>query len=187
MRSLPLCLLLCLMLVIAACDDQQTARAPRPDGNVTPTMVTDSVNTFVSDSGITRYQLIAPLWLMFDDADEPYWLFPQGLEIRRFDDHMQPNLLGRADTARFYSRLNLWQFDHNVRMKTLNGDRVDTHQLFWDQNAHTVYSDSFIHMERHDRILEGFGFRSNETFTTYTLRHPTGTVPQTSITTSSQQ
>jgi len=48
------------------------------DPESTPTMSTDTVVTFISDSGITRYKLIAQKWLVFDKAKDPHWYFPEG-------------------------------------------------------------------------------------------------------------
>ena len=62
-------------------------------------------------------------------------------------------------------------------MRNVDGDRFLTQQLFWDQNARKVYSDSFIHIERSDRIIEGYGFISNEQMTDYTIRRPSGIFP----------
>lgn len=157
--------------------DDTTATAPQLDGNVTPTMVTDSVNSMVSDSGITRYHIEAPLWLMYDKADEPCWKFPQSLHIERFDDHMNVTATVRCDSATYFTRLKLWRLDGNVRMRNLQGDRFLTDQVYWDQNNRTIYSHLFVHIERADRIMEGTGFTSNEQMTRYTLRHPTGIFP----------
>lgn len=176
MKRLPL-LILASAILACSCSDNEAAPPPAPDGNTTPTMITDSVNSFVSDSGITRYQLIAPTWLMFDEADEPYWLFPQGMRLNRFDNRMEINAAITADTARFFSRTKIWKLDGNVRMRNINGDKFLTRQLFWDQRAHKVYSDSFIHIQRAERILEGYGFTSNEEITAYTIRRPTGIIP----------
>lgn len=147
------------------------------DGNTTPTMVTDSVNSFVSDSGITRYRIESPIWLMYDNADEPYWYFPQGIALEQFDDSMSVQAHVQSDTARYFSRLKLWKLDGNVRMRNINRDKFLTEQLFWNQNTHKVYSDSFVHIERGNRILEGYGFVSNENITSYTIRQPSGIIP----------
>ena len=82
-----------------------------------------------------------------------------------------------ADTATFFSNKKLWRFDRNVRMRNINGDRFLTHQLFWDQNLRKIYSDSFIHIERSDRIIEGYGFESNENMTSYKVMRPTASLP----------
>lgn len=160
------------------CSGPGSAGRPEgPDGNVTPTMVTESVISFVSDSGITRYRMEAPVWKMYDNADEPFWHFPQGMELHRFDDSMNIAAVVVSDTATYFSRRKLWRLDGNVRMRNVDGDKFLTRQLFWDQRTHTVYSDSFIHIERGGRILEGYGFTSDEQITAYTIRRPTGIFP----------
>lgn len=176
MKRLPLISAIAAAL-LCGCADEETAPTATTDGNTSPTMVTDSVNSFVSDSGITRYQIEAPTWLMFDEADEPYWIFPQGLQLNQFDDAMNVAAVMVADTARYFSRMKLWKLDGNVRMRRAGGEKFLTRQLFWDQRNHKVYSDSFIHIERPDRILEGYGFTSNEQITAYTIRRPTGIFP----------
>ena len=53
-----------------------------------------------------------------------------------------------------------------------------TNQLYWDQRQHKLYSDSFIHIERPDKVLEGYGFDSNEQLTRYTIRKVSGIFPR---------
>ena len=71
----------------------------------------------------------------------------------------------------------LWRFDGNVRMRNVEGDRFVTEQIFWDQQKGKVYSDSFIHIERIDRTIEGVGFESNEQMTEYVIREVQGILP----------
>ena len=140
-------------------------------------MKTLDVSTTISDSGYTRYHITSPLWLMFEEAKEPHWNFPQGLFVIKYDNRMKEDGSFTADTATYWSVKKLWRFDRNVRMKNVNGDRFLTQQLFWDQNLRKLYSDSFIHIERSDRIIEGYGFESNEEMTEYVIRRPSGIFP----------
>ena len=140
-------------------------------------MITNNVNSFVSDSGVTRYHLTAPTWYMFDEADEPFWLFPKGLTVERYTDNMEIESTVTSDTARYMSRQKLWKLTGDVRMRNADGDKFLTRELYWDQISHKVYSDSFIHIERGSRILEGYGFISNEQITSYTIRRPSGIIP----------
>lgn len=161
-----------------ACSSGGDTPAPEPlDGNVVPTMVTDSVNSFISDSGVMRYHIISPLWLMYDEADDPYWIFPKGLQMYRYDNNRQIDATMTADTARYFTSRRLWRFDGNVRVRNIRGDRFLTEQVFWDQLSGKIYNDTFIHIELPERILEGYGFTSNQQLTDYTLRHPTGIMP----------
>ena len=90
---------------------------------------------------------------------------------------MNPNATFRADSATYLSSRKLWRFDGNVNMRNTDGDRFATPQLFWDQNLRRVYSDSFMHIERAERIIEGYGFESNEAMTEYTILHPQMILP----------
>lgn len=146
-------------------------------GDTVATMATTDVETFISDSGYTRYHITAPVWRMYEEAQEPYWLFPQGLQLEHYDLAMHVQGRVTAIEARYFSRKRLWQLDGNVRMVNTLRDSFLTEQLFWDQAARKVYSDSFIHIVRTDRIIEGYGFESNENMTAYTVRRPTGIIP----------
>jgi hypothetical protein len=64
-----------------------------------------------------------------------------------------------------------------VRSSNTRKEIILTNELYWDQNLKKVYSDSFIHIEQPERILEGFGFESNERLTTYKLKRPMGIFP----------
>lgn len=163
---------------LCACSDkeQETIKLAS-DPETFPTLKTVNVDSYVSDSSYTRYRIQAPLWLMFEEAKEPHWSFPKGLYAVRFDNNMNENGSFTADTATYFSQKRLWRFDSNVRMINNMGDKFLTEQLFWDQQESKLYSDSFIHIERTDRVLEGYGFESNQDMTEYIVRKPTGIFP----------
>lgn len=164
--------------LLCGCGQEQKRYVPNAvDGMTTPTMTTTDVSTLISDSGYTRYHLTAPVWLMFEDAEEPFWRFPGGLELQQYDLEMQPSANVVCDSAIYYSRKRVWQLDGNVVMVNTEADSFLTQQLFWDQNSRKIYSDSFIHIVRTDRIIEGYGFTSNENMTAYTVNRPTGIIP----------
>lgn len=180
MRLLPLLAMMAAAAaaVTSACsDDKRETISISADPETFPTMRTVNVSTLISDSGYTRYHITTPLWLMYEEAAEPHWNFPGGLFIVQFNDSMQESGIFTADTATYFSLKKIWRFDRNVRMKNVDGDRFRTQQLFWDQNTRKVYSDSFIHIERADRTIEGYGFISNESMTDYTIRRPSGIFP----------
>lgn len=142
-----------------------------------PTMVTRDVETYISDSGITRYHISTVLWKVFDEVEEPFWHFPYGLFLEKYDDSLRRNATVEADSAMYFSDKRLWRLDGNVRMVNTEGDLFLTNQLFWDQIKHEVYSDSFIHIERSDQTIEGYGFESNDQMTAYTVLNPSGIFP----------
>jgi LPS export ABC transporter protein LptC len=163
---------LALLLVMGvSCKDSATAMVNHAtDPEVVPTMSTTDVQTVISDSGHTRYRIEAKLWNMYEEAREPHWTFPKGVTCEELDDKFNTMSTIKCDSAYFNKGKSLWTLTGNVRMTTSTGDVVLTDELMWDQHAHKLYSDAFIHIEKQGRIIEGYGYESNEQLTTYQLR-----------------
>lgn len=143
----------------------------------TPTMATRDVSTFISDSGYTRYHLETPVWYVYDDTAEPFWRFPEGVELEQYDNFHRVSSTVVCDSAIYYSRKRLWQLDGDVVMVSTEGDSFMTRQLFWEQDTRRIRSDSFIHIVRNDRILEGYGFESDQSMKDYEINNPTAILP----------
>lgn len=142
-----------------------------------PSMVTHNVNTLISDSGVTQYKIVSPVWYVYDEVDTPYWLFPKGLYLQKFDPKFNVIATVAADSARFYRMQKLWKLEGNVEMTKAPKDLFLSPRVFWDQRQQKLYSDTFIHIENATHVLEGTGFESNERLTKYRILHPTGIFP----------
>ena len=140
-------------------------------------MVTRDVVSLISDSGMTRYRILSKLWLVYDEAEVPTWKFPVGLKLEQFDDSFRIAATVKCDSATYFKNQKLWRLDGHVDIRNIKKEVIETEQIFWDQVNHKVYSDSFVHIERADRILEGYGFTSNEKLTEYVIRRPSGIIP----------
>lgn len=158
-------------------EDGKLGVARRIDPKTMPSMSTVNVATLISDSGITQYKIVSPLWNVYDEVDTPYWNFPKGIYLQKFDRKFNVIASVAADSAKFFRLQNLWKLDGHVELKKEPGELFMTQQLFWDQRRNRLYSDSFIHIETPDRMLEGIGFESNDRLTKYTIKHPTGIFP----------
>lgn len=181
MRALPLIaaalLALCGINLTSCSGDDDKVYASNVDPERTPTMSTTNVSTLISDSGITRYRVEAPLWFVYDEAAEPRWIFPQSLHLERFDNFFNKEATVDCDSATYFKNRQLWRLDGHVSVVNLAGEKFLTEQLFWDQRKQSVYSDSFIQIIRSDRILEGYGFVSNETMTDFNVRNVSAILP----------
>lgn len=142
-----------------------------------PSMVTHNVSTLVSDSGITQYKIVAPVWYVFDETDTPCWKFPEGLYLQKFDSDFNVIATVAADSAKFFTMQKLWRLDGNVEMTKEPAELFLSPRLFWDQRHQRLYSDTFIHIENATHVLEGTGFESNERLTQYRILHPEGIFP----------
>ena len=162
---------LILLLAVHACKDDSTSvvsHATNPE--VVPTMTTTDVQTVISDSGHTRYRIVSPLWNMFEEAKQPHWTFPKGITCEELDNNYNPVSTIKCDSAYFDKLSSLWTLTGNVSINNANGDIVLTDELMWNQHEHRLFSNAFIHIEKQGRIIEGYGYESNERLTTYQLR-----------------
>lgn len=141
-------------------------------------MVTFDVNMLISDSGVIKYKAIAPIWYVYEnDVKNKYWYFPKGLRLDQIDTTFTTEFNIEADTAYNYETKQLWHLINNVKVHNAAGDYFETNDLYWDMRNHEVYSDSFIHIERPDAIIEGYGFKSDDAFSAYELRETSGIFP----------
>ncbi|MGL4993177.1 MAG: LPS export ABC transporter periplasmic protein LptC [Bacteroidales bacterium] len=174
-QSIAVALVATVMLVfISGCRKSEPERISSVDSRVTPTIKTIDASSLISDSGVTRYRFEAKEWLMYTKADNPYWYFPKGVYVEKFDSSFKAESTVEADTAYFFEREKLWKLIGNVKMLSQQNERFETQLLFWDQTKQRIYSDSTIRIEQPERVIVGRGFESNESMTKYTLRDTEG-------------
>lgn len=160
-------------LSIVSCKEKEQDRADSQfDPEVTPSMITDSVVTLISDSGITRYKLITDTWHIFDKAKDPFWFFPEGLYLERFDENLDIEATILSDTAWNFTKRRLWKLKGNVEITNMAGDEFKSDELFWDQDSAKVYSDKYIEIKQGELELKGYGFESNQEMTNYRIFKP---------------
>lgn len=169
-------LTMCFFVSCSQDDGNQQAEAVVSRAEV-PTLDSRHVTTLISDSGITRYRIEAEVWQIYDSAVSPYWDFPQGLYLERFDAQFHVEASLRAQTARYFQQEGLWQLDGHVEAQNMAGERFSTPQLFWNQNTRRIYSDSIITIRKTSSLIRGIGFDSNQEMTQWVIRKPIGELP----------
>lgn len=142
-----------------------------------PTMTTENVSTLISDSGVVKYKIVAPVWKVYEEVDTPYWIFPKGIYLQQYDPYFKVVATVAADSAKFFQVQKLWLLQGNVEVTRPPADLFYSQRLYWDQRRARVYSDTFIHIENATHVLEGIGFESNDKFTVYRVLKPQGIFP----------
>lgn len=149
----------------------------RLDSSKMPTVVSRNISTLISDSGITQYKIITPIWYIYDEADTPYWSFPEGLYLQKFDPNYNVIASVAADSAKYFKNQRLWRLEGEVEMTKVPKELFLSPRVFWDQRQQMIYSDTFIHIENETHIIEGTGFESDESLSSYRILHPNGIFP----------
>ena len=145
-----------------------------------PKMRVTDITTVVSDSGITRARVSAPIWEVYDKASPPYWEFVEGIYLERFDTILSVEASIHSKYAHYNERDQIWTLKGEVKATNPEGDLFETELLFWNQNKEMgVYTDSLITItETTGRVIVGRdGFESNQSLTKYYIHDSNGDIP----------
>lgn len=166
-----------LLLTVTCSNDKPETIAAVVDRSTLPKLHASEITTVISDSGITRYRISAPVWDIYDKANMPYWEFPKGIHFEKFDQNLIVDANIHARYAKFNENEQIWELRGKVRSTNLRGELFETEQLFWNQREERIYSDSLIKITQKSHIITGIGFESNQTMTKYLIKQPQGIFP----------
>lgn len=142
-----------------------------------PFMHARGINTLISDSGVMRYHMVAEEWDIYAINNEPAtWKFMKGLLMERFDENFHIDLYVQSDTA-YLHRQNMWELRGRVVIRNINDEVFHTEELFWDMDAHEMWSHKFMRIITPERELQGTEFHSNEQMTKYEVSNSAGAFP----------
>ena len=102
-------LMMCLvvgMMMLTACEEQTEHTAPAiNDRDSVSTMITNGVNTLISDSGLIKYRIVAERWEINQRRNPQRWIFDKGLFMTQFDEKFHVQLYIQCDTAYHFDGL----------------------------------------------------------------------------------
>ena len=178
MHIIIICVLLALF--VSACQEavEHTAPAIR-DRDSASVMTSWGVNTLISDSGVIKYRIVTERWDVNAVKHPSRWIFDKGLFLEQFDEKFHVQSYIQCDTAYYYDQLHLWELRSRVRVRTKEGLRFTSEQLFWDESRHELYSYVFSRLVTPERTLQGSFFRSDERMTHYLVTNSRGSFQST--------
>lgn len=138
----------------------------------------EDIEVIYSDSSMVKVQLYAGKLLQYNNAEKPYSEFPEGLTVHFYDDSLRVESEIRADFAHYNHEEKLWHATGNVVARNLKtGERLDSEELYWDEEKETIYSNTFTRIQNENGTFYGEnGFKSNQSMTQYTLIGSRGVV-----------
>lgn len=170
--------ILVILLVVAffaSCEEQKEHTAGAIHDRDSVSMMTSyGVNTLISDSGVIKYRIVTERWEVNTVRTPSRWIFEKGLFFEQFDDKFHVQAYIQCDTAYYYDQKRLWELRSRVSVLTKDGLRFNSQLLFWDEQAHELYSNVHSKLVTPERTLEGTYFRSDERMTRYYVSNSKG-------------
>lgn len=173
-HALPIAAILFNALVLSCAQEKEhVAPAIYPRDSVAM-MTSYGVNTLISDSGVMKYRIVTEKWEVNQQLNPSRWIFDRGVFLEQFDEKFHVQAYIQCDTAYFFDQKKLWELRGRVRVRTVDGLRFSSEELFWDQGEHELYSNKFSKIITPDKELQGAYFRSDERMTHYTVSNTKG-------------
>jgi len=164
------------MLLLSCRNDIETINALATELRV-PDQIAYDVETVFHDSGIMQGKILAPEINIFDNEEQPYTEFPQGLQVFFYDTAGQTTASITAGYAIYFQDDRIWEARNKVVAENnVERAKLETEQLFWDEANQKIYSEKFSAITNADGVFYGQnGFDANQDLTNWTLRGSRGT------------
>jgi LPS export ABC transporter protein LptC len=139
-----------------------------------PIGVARNINVKYTDSGKVVANLISPLRNDFTNLEFPYQEFPEGVEVRYWNENDELSTV-TSDFAIRYDETNIVDLRENVVLVTSDSLVLRAEQLYWDQKNQWVFTDEPYRIIFKDGSYnDGAGFDSSEDFTNFLSRTNVG-------------
>ena len=127
------------------------------------------------DSGRITSKLITPLLRDFSNRKEhPYNEFPKGLTIISFTNKGKDSITIKGDFGLTYSKTLISELNGNVViLNHTDQSKLETEQLFWDQNTDYFYSEKKFRLTTETDIINGIGFESKKDLSKFLAKQTT--------------
>ena len=106
----------------------------------------------------------------------PENIFPKGIRVFVYNKQLDTIATITSDFAVQNKTKKLVEASKNVILTNSNNEQLNTQKLFWDSNENKIYTDDFVTINTENEIIMGYGFITDESFSSYSLSNITGTV-----------
>jgi len=127
-----------------------------------------------SDSGFIQAKLLSPLMKKYE-ADDSYYEFPDGFKVILYDSLQNEKSEITANYGINWEKKKIIEAKNNVVvLNKAKNEKLETEHLIWDQKKGIIFSDVFITITKPDAVIYGDGLTSDQDFTHYNIKNPTG-------------
>lgn len=163
-------------MLLFSCDKGDVALVTVDPKNK-PTQISRNHKLLQSKNGVNEFRGETPLLEKYDNAEDPYMEFREGIRIEMFSQEHNQEIESRitADYAHYNINKELWEARGNVVGVNEKEERtVLTEQLFWDQRAKKYYTNEAATVIDKGNIYKGVGLVTDEDFRNWEFNRARG-------------
>lgn len=160
-----------------ACENDPADVADLKERLNTQVETVKEVEILYSDSAEVRVRITGPIMLSYLDRTEPRQEFIDGMQVDFFgsDGHIITSTLVSQYAIRLEREGRVIARD-SVVWSSINGEKLETEELIWEENRAQVYTQKFARITTPRQIIYGHGFRANQDFSNARILQVEGVV-----------
>lgn len=120
-------------------------------------------NLKYTDSGKIKSVLISPKMLDYSNVEFPFTEFPNGIDVTMYDNKGKRTFI-TADYAVSFKGTDLIDLQKNVKIRTEQGQLLETDQLYFDQKNEWFYTEKKFKFTDPKGISNGEGIDFSKDF-----------------------
>ena len=140
-----------------------------------PEVCSKNVEWIYTKKGIIQYRVISPEVYRFENKKE-YIEFPSGVEVYSFDTKGRQQSYMKSDYARQNQGDKTIEAKGSVVLENKKGEKLETEHLIFDKRAEQISTNGVVKITQRGQAVFGQGFKSNTSFTNYTLKKSRGII-----------
>jgi LPS export ABC transporter protein LptC len=161
--------------LFASCEDNTQALKELNADRQDPLGTATNIRMVYTDSIKIQAILTAPKHVDYTNLSFRYAEFPEGLEVVFFDENGNENEL-QADYGILYNDSKLIDLKGNVQLKSHDGSKLITDQLFWDAQWEWLFTERPFTFEDEEYDFEAIRLDTNKEFTKFQTGTLIGTI-----------
>jgi LPS export ABC transporter protein LptC len=165
-----------LTLILGSCENEISKVKTVISTEEPPAITAEGFEMLASDSSVIRFKLQTPQLIYHKEEKDPYYEFPKGIKIVKYDAGMNVISSITAQYAKNFPSDDRWEAKNNVIAVNFKGDTLKTEYMVWDTAKKKIYSDQFVKIIQKDHIFTGIGFESNQDFSDYQIKNLKGDI-----------
>lgn len=137
-------------------------------------MTAKAIDVIFSDSGHLQARLTSPLLKRYS-GEKSYLEFPKGFKVFIYDSVKQVSSTITGNYGKRDELARTMEAKNNVIVRNEKENKqLNTEYLVWDEIKRIIWSNVKVKITTPDKVLYGDGMESNEAFTRYTIKNPSG-------------
>jgi LPS export ABC transporter protein LptC len=166
-----------LSFIISSCQTDRNEIMALDKKVVMPALTGKDVTMLYSDSTVLKIKLLTPQMQKYEKGvKEPVTIMPKGLFVIFYNDKGKESTTLKADYGVRYEVSKKMEVKYNVEVVNVNGEKLNTEHLIWDEQKKMIISDAFVKITTAKQIIMGNGLESNQDFTKYDIKDVTGII-----------